>query len=672
MPAATIARARSLRRSQPATERILWKHLRDRCLEGLKFRRQVPIGPYVVDFACLRYRVIVEADGPFHDPAADSLRDTWLASQGFRVLRFSNDEIGARDRVLGRIMRPPKRRFSNVPSTPHPARFASHLLPQGEKGRIWLALTVVHHRRKVCARDRRHAGGEDETMRIAAILGALAALAAGAAQAQADKPVTVKIDSGPVVGVATDKANVFRNIPFAAAPVGALRWAPPQAVKPWTAPRPAAENGPSCPQPMNADGSPNGGGANGPISEDCLQLNVFAPKTAKGAPVMVWIHGGAHVVGAGWIYGGENFARDGAVVVSINYRLGALGYFATPEISAAAKPGEPTGNFGLMDQIAALKWVQRNIAAFGGDPKNVTVFGESAGGMSTLAVLSTPAAKGLYAKAIVESGAGWFQPKTLAMKEKEGAAALQKAGITTTSVGDLRAVPAEKLALLPGDYQPFIDGKLMTETPSQALANGHFADVPLIIGSNSGEDSLMGPGPAPAPAKARMLAAIPPAARATAYKDEAAAGDEVLARAIFTDLVMGGPARWVAAKASTGKPSYLYYFSYVGSRFPASKTRASHADEIQYAWEYWGRRTPASMINAKDQEVASLMHACWVSFARTSVPKCGSVAWPAYTPAADQLMEFGKESGVRTHLRKTQLDAQEAAALPTLALGAGK
>src|SRR3954451_3601497 len=146
-------------------------------------------------------------------------------------------------------------------------------------------------------------------IRIAS-LAAAAVLSAGAAHAAS---VTVKTDAGPVVGVVEEKANVFRDIPFAAAPVGALRWAPPQPVKPWTAPRPAAEPGPSCPQPMNADGSPNGGGANGPASEDCLQLNVFAPKGAKGAPVMVWIHGGAHRYGAGWIYGGQNFARDGVV-----------------------------------------------------------------------------------------------------------------------------------------------------------------------------------------------------------------------------------------------------------------------------------------------------------------------------------------------------------------------
>ena len=496
---------------------------------------------------------------------------------------------------------------------------------------------------------------------------ALVALAfsLGAAQARADAPVTVRIDSGPVVGVAEEKANVFRNIPFAAAPVGALRWAPPQPVKPWTQPRPAVEAGPSCPQPMNANGTPNSGGANGPTSEDCLQLNVFAPPHAKATPVMVWIHGGGHRTGAGWIYGGENFARDGVVVVTINYRLGALGYFAHPALTRAAKPGEAVGNYGLMDQIAALKWVQRNIAAFGGDPKNVTVFGESAGGMSTLAILATPAARGLYSKAIVESGQGWFEPTTLARQEAQGVKLLGTLGVpATASAADLRAIPVDKLVPLNADYQPVPDGRLMTETATQAIARGHIPDVPIIIGSNSGEDSLMGPMKLGEAALARIPEAVKPA-----YAAEVAAGPDTFARAVFTDRVMGGPARWVAAATSGGKPSWLYYFSYVGSRFPPSKTTASHADEIQYAWEYWGRRTPMSLVSAKDQEVASLMHACWVSFAKTSVPTCGAEPWPAYSPATDQLMEFGKESGVRAHFRKAQLDAQQASILPTLGLG---
>ncbi len=500
-------------------------------------------------------------------------------------------------------------------------------------------------------------------MRIATILAAAVTLAAGSAHAEAPSPPpAVRIDSGSLVGVNEGPASVFRNFPYAAPPVGALRWAPPQPVKAWSAPRPAAEAGPSCPQPMNPDGSPNVGGANGAMSEDCLQLNVFAPKAAKAAPVMVWIHGGSHRYGAGWVYGGQNFARDGVVLVTINYRLGALGYFAYPALDAAAKPGDPVGNYGLMDQIAALKWVQRNIARFGGDPKNVTVFGESAGGMSTLALLATPSARGLYQKAIVESGLGWFTPKTLAAKEAEGARALEKAGITATTAADLRALPIEKLIPVNDDFAPFTDGKLMTETPSQAAADGHLADVPLIIGSNSGEDSLMGPRVSP-----QTLAMIPPIAK-TIYKEEAAVSDEAVARAIFTDKVMGGPARWIAGKTSGGQPSWLYYFSYVGSRFGPSKTRASHADEIQYAWEYWGRRTPMSMVSAKDQQVAALMHACWVSFAKTGAPRCGTEPWPAYTPASDQLMEFGANSGVRTHFRKAQLDAQEMVSLPTLQL----
>jgi len=497
-------------------------------------------------------------------------------------------------------------------------------------------------------------------MRLVVILSA-AWMAAGAAYAQT--PVTVRVEGGVLTGEATDRANIFRNVPFAAAPAGKLRWAPPQAAAKWTGARDATKNGPSCPQPMTANDTPNTGGANGPTSEDCLQLNVFAPKAAKRAPIMVWIHGGSHRTGAGWVYDGQNFARDGVMVVSINYRLGALGYFAHPALTKAAGSA-PTGNFGLMDQIAALEWVKRNAGAFGGDPNNVTVFGESAGGMSTLALLATPKARGLYQKAVVQSGGGWFPPVTLAAKEQEGAAALAKAGVAATATADeLRAIPVETLVPIGGNYGPFIDGKLMTESPSQALADGTFDDVPLIIGANSGEDSLMGPGPL-TPAQ---LALIPAAARPV-YAEEAARGDEVLARAIFTDRIMVGAARWAAEKAAAGKPAWLYHFSYVGSRFrPAVKT-AAHAAEIQYVFEYWGRRTPMSVVSEDDKAMAALMHACWVSFAKTSAPRCGAEAWPAYDARVDKLMEFGTESGVRTNFRKPQLDFQQIVALPSLGL----
>jgi para-nitrobenzyl esterase len=491
---------------------------------------------------------------------------------------------------------------------------------------------------------------------IAAVL-----LFAGSAAAE---PVKVKVAQGVLVGEVTDRAAVFRNIPFAAPPVGPLRWRPPQPAPSWTGEREAVAAGPACPQPMNPDGSPNSGGANGPTSEDCLQLNVFAPKGAKAAPVMVWLHGGGHRTGAGWIYDGSNFARDGVVLVAVNYRLGALGYFAHPALTRAAG-AEPTGNFGLMDQIAALQWVRKNIAAFGGDPTNVTVFGESAGGMSTLALLATPATKGLYSKAIVQSGLGWFEPSSLADQERKGVEALQKAGVAADTAEALRALPADKLVAVNMSFAPFVDGRLMTETATQALAAGRFADVPLIIGSNSGEDSLMGPSPLP-PGR---LGQIPPIARAL-YKEEAEAGDEALARALFTDRIFAAPARWVAARAAPGQPAWLYHFSYVATRMRPAVTTSAHAAEIPYVFEYWGRRTPMSVVSAEDRAMAELMHACWVSFAKTSAPKCGPSAWPAYQPASDQLMEFGPASGVRANFRKTRLDAQQTVALPSLGLAA--
>ncbi|MDE2489195.1 MAG: carboxylesterase family protein [Alphaproteobacteria bacterium] len=503
---------------------------------------------------------------------------------------------------------------------------------------------------------------------VMGILAGLALLCAGAAHAQAGAgipTVRVKIDSGVVVGVVHEHADVFRDIPYAAPPVGPLRWRPPQPVQPWAGDRIALLPGPSCPQPMRADGAPNLGGANGPTSEDCLQLNVYAPKDARRAPVMVWIHGGEFQTGAGWIYDGQNFARDGVILVTLNYRLGALGYFAPAAIVKAAPAGEPVGDYGQMDQIAALRWVRRNIAAFGGDPDNVTLFGESAGGMATLDLLATPAARGLFEKAIVESGLGWFRPVNLAQAEAASEARLARAGVPSTATADeLRALPVAKLVAIGGDFEPFVDGRLMPETATQALADGHFDDVPLIIGSNSGEDSLLGSGPLPP----QRVAVFTPAAARAAYKPDEAAGEEAFARAVFTDRIMGAPARWVAAQAWGGKPAWLYHFSYIGSRFRPAKTRASHADEIQYVFEYWGRRTPMSVVSDEDRRMARLMHACWIAFAKTGVPACGGMAWPAYTPAKDQLMEFGPRSGVVAHFRKPELDEADAAVLPTLGL----
>ena len=236
-------------------------------------------------------------------------------------------------------------------------------------------------------------------------------------------------------------------------------------------------------------------------------------------------------------------------------------------------------------------------------------------------------------------------------------------GVEGADATQLRALSAADLvAKIGGSFGPFVDGKLMTETPSQAFAAGRAADVPLVIGSNSGEDSLMGPW------SPSMAAMIPPAARSI-YIQEAAAGDEVLARAIFTDRIMGAPARWVARTAAGGQPTWLYHFSYVGSRFRPVVTRAFHAAEIQYVFHYWGRRTPLSMVSEQDQAMASLMHSCWVAFAKTGRPDCPTgPAWPAYNAASDQLMEFGDQSGIIAHFRQLQMDAQDTTNLPSLKL----
>lgn len=457
-------------------------------------------------------------------------------------------------------------------------------------------------------------------------LGVAAALLMAGQAAWAQAP-SARTEAGVVTGEATERAHVFRAVPYAAPPVGPLRWRPPQPPARWKGERDGTKNGPSCPQPMNADGTPNAfGGANGPVSEDCLQLYVFAPKSARKAPVMVWIHGGGHRVGAGWVYDGQNFARDGVVLVSINYRLGALGYLAHPALG-------PDANFGLMDQIAALKWVRRNIAAFGGDPRNVTVFGESAGGASVLALLAAPGARGLFHKAVVQSGGGWSPPRTRAQAEAEGVALLEKAGAKPgASASDLRALPFERLTPLSAEYNPWPDGRTLRETAAQAIAAGRAADVPLIIGWNSGEDSVAFGGP------------LAGGLRTVQDRDR------------FTDRVFGAPARWIAGKASAGAPAWLYHFSYVGSRFRPQMTRAAHAAEIQYVFEYWGRRTPMSAVSAEDRAMATLMHGCWVTFARSGAP-CAE--WPAYDPRGDRLMEFGSPGGIRTNFRKAELDAAE-------------
>src|SRR5665213_2805711 len=305
--------------------------------------------------------------------------------------------------------------------------------------------------------------------RIAATLATLAALALGGAVCAAK--VDVSVDTGVVAGQTNGAVAVFKGIPFAAPPVGPLRWKPPQPAAPWSGTRDASAYGPACPQVVDPGGRPNGGGYAGPTSEDCLNLNVFAPVGARKAPVMVWIFGGGNTAGANSIApnDGTAFARDGVILVSVNYRLGALGFFAHPALTAAAGATEPLGSYGTMDQIAALKWVRRNIAAFGGDPDNVTIFGESAGGWDTLTLMTTPAARGLFAKATVQSGGGWSAPVSLAAAEADGVTLAKSLGLPDDATADqLRALPVQALVAAHGRFNPIVDGRLINENATQA------------------------------------------------------------------------------------------------------------------------------------------------------------------------------------------------------------
>jgi para-nitrobenzyl esterase len=514
------------------------------------------------------------------------------------------------------------------------------------------------------------------------------ALAVLAAVGMADsvawaEAVRVTIDSGVLVGNTHGDVAVFKGIPYAAPPVGKLRWAPPEGPAPWAGPRAAAAFGPVCPQPLKANGAPNEGGAVGPASEDCLFVNVWAPRAGIGAratssdkaAVMVWVHGGGNTTGAGSLgaYDGSAFARDGVILVTLNYRLGALGFFAHPAITQAAKPDEPLANYGLMDQIAALRWVKRNIAAFGGDPANVTLFGESAGGEDTLALTATPSASGLFAKAIVESGGGWDPPETLAKHEAEGEALAVKAGApANASLDQLRAIPADTLAALPFRTGPVIDGRLRKESVPQAFAVGHNTHVPLIIGSNTYEASLLETLKIP---PAAILGAAPAALQA-AYAD--LPDDASKARAIFTDAFMGAPARWIAAAEAADspddQPAFLYNFAYVAEAQRAHVPGAGHASEIPFVFSSWDSMGPEGQglrPSAGDLRMTELVHGCWVAFARTDLPQCpGAPAWPPYTGRYDTLMQFDVNPTLRTHYRQAQYAAQQSAVLPTLHLPA--
>jgi para-nitrobenzyl esterase len=485
-------------------------------------------------------------------------------------------------------------------------------------------------------------------------------------------PDTINISGGEIHGLVAGTVASFKGIPFAAPPVGDLRWRPPQPVKPWSGVREATSYGPACIQ-FGAGNVPVAG-----QSEDCLTLNVWkSADAAPGAklPVMVWIFGGAFRTGSGSSpgYDGTQLAKQGVVLVTINYRVGRLGYFAHPALTAE-HPNEPLGNFGLMDCLAALKWVQADIGAFGGDVKNVTVFGQSAGGETIHILMSMPASQGLFAKAIPESGFGRLKAVPVhGIGESYGQNFAETVGIRGTGPDAAKAPRALSVAQITADanapggqgrpMRPMIDGVLMIETPQQAFAAGHELRIPYITGGVSYESSLnpaVGDNPEPT------------LARAGAFRDKLLAlygGDPGGAALDFvTETGIIEPARYLARQHSqNGQKTWLYYGSYLSESQRGKVHGLSHGGEIKYVFgnlsdqpvERNGRVTPAA--TPEDWAISKAMMAYWVAFAKTGDPNnAGDPKWPAYDARTDTLMEFGNDGvQIRQQFHKASLDLIE-------------
>jgi para-nitrobenzyl esterase len=486
-------------------------------------------------------------------------------------------------------------------------------------------------------------------------LAALVAACSGAPQAQAPAdPATARIETGDLKGVQTGEVIAFKGVPYAAPPVGDLRWRPPQRAAKWQGVRDASQHGAICMQKMP---NPDNGIGQYPASEDCLTLGVWTTKLDRNAkqPVMLWIHGGGFVNGSGSadLYDGSQLSKRGVVIVSINYRLGRFGSFAHPLLTKEAANG-PVANYGMMDMIASLEWTKRNIASFGGDPNNVTIFGESAGGMAVQKLMTSPAAQGLFHKAIVQSGAGrenvQFLDKPnargLPSAESSGEAFITSLGVTAANASDLRAIPAADV-LAKGDPStfsgggPIIDGKIIPMTVVEAFKTGKAAQAPYMVGYNSAEFPSK---PEDVDASlTRTLGAKTadlPALVAT-YPDK-----EDMAARIVGDIIFGEPARYLAGlHAANGNPSYLYRFDVVSTSVRHRLKGTTHAQERQYVFDTLKTSPYATDENDKVQAQYAVTY--WTNFAKTGDPNgAGLPIWPRYSATTDQLLDFTNDGPV--------------------------
>ncbi|PZN33229.1 MAG: hypothetical protein DIU71_05605 [Proteobacteria bacterium] len=466
----------------------------------------------------------------------------------------------------------------------------------------------------------------------------------------------VRTTHGSVAGVPGRLAGVvaFKGIPFAAPPVGELRWRPPQPAAPWEGVRPGGEFGPVCHQPHQRDRVPHNRAVDlpdsPPMSEDCLYLNVWTPAASADArlPVMVWIYGGAYTEGAGSTpYNhGDTFAAAGVVYVSFNYRLGALGFLAHPALTRESPHGA-SGNYALADALAALRWVQENIAAFGGDPDNVTIFGESAGAAMSAALVGSPLAKGLFQRAISQSGT-WMGLALAPMRSRESAereTVQAAAQIGADDLAALRALPAGEAAAKLPKQGMIIDGWIVPEDLSRTFADGRQNPVDVLVGSNRDEGSFAeGFGPPmtlrrwqeTAEQRWGAHAALGLKAYPAADDAEAAARNDTL----FSDNLAWITRHYAERQRAIGRHAYVYYFEHEPPYAQGARNlRACHTCELPYVFNHLGvlRVYPDSsspelaLASARDAKVANMMQAYWVNFAKTGDPNGdGLPSWPLF------------------------------------------
>ena len=488
--------------------------------------------------------------------------------------------------------------------------------------------------------------------------------------ARANDGLTVVTDRGSVQGTLSSDGQVrrFLGIPYAAPPVGPLRWKPPQPAAAWDGVRSATTFGPRCmqthlyPDMVFRDSGP---------SEDCLTLNVWAPagKNTAPLPVMVWIYGGGFVTGgtSEARQDGEHLARKGVIVVSMNYRLGIFGFFALPSL-AAESPNHSAGNYGLMDQVAAFEWVRRNIAAFGGDPAKVTKFGESAGSISVSAQMASPLSKGLFAGAIGESGGALTGPGLTFLSlpaSEQRCQQFAESAFKNADLNFLRTVSAADLLKASGTvshsedvFWPNVDGEFLPESVPAIYAAGNQAHVPLLAGWNKDEGDLadLGQSGKPTPDSLRAIAVSRFGARAPDFLKAYAASNDAEALRVSEDFagdafIAYATWQWLEAQVKTGNaPVYRYRFDLgsPGDPFHPAAIGVFHSDDIEYVFGTLDSRQGAKW-RPEDYKLSELMQTYWTNFAKTGDPNgAGLPAWPGYNPAGKwQVMHLSPNSEAR-------------------------